>query len=494
MKARYPRRLVLRGFAGLAVSLPLLEFTSSRAYGQSAPPPKRLITFFEHGGTLTNHTHGIYGYPGFSDGSGNFNGLDAWRPKSTPGQPLVLGDIHKPLVDAGLTGDVTVLRGIDNNAAIAQGPYGSGHGISNVTMLTCAKWANTGSIQERALPDGPSIDQVVAQRWGPPPGGVASINLFLDADNYGTPYFQGPQLTSSRYSDPQAAFNKLFANVTFGTNPGPDPAVVRANLMRRSVLDGTGKELARYKNQLTAQDKLLVEAHLEHVRSIEQRLAAVAPAPPVTCAKPVMTPYSNLPTRSPLMVDIGLAALRCGVTRVLNIEMGDFHMTWDPTPLPFEVGYNIGHSLDHMVGDVGKTGVSAVAHPDWPVAWQQAMLRNRQFRAQQVARLLKGLKDTPEGTGNLLDNSFFLWTSEFSNGGWHLGTDMPVLVAGRVNGLKTGRYLNYNTKAAGNDFPTQYASTTTNNNLFVSMLNALGFNDTAFGQFARAPGPLAGFA
>ena len=495
MKNRYPRRLFLRGFGGLAVALPLLEFTATRAHGQSAPPPKRFVTFFEHGGTLTNHTAGIYEYgsTGFTDGSGTTQGMDAWRPKSSPGQPLVLGDIHKPLTDAKLTGDVVVVRGIDNNAAIRQGPYGSGHGISNVTMLTCARWVNGGT-QEEALPGGPSIDQYIAQKWGPPAGGVGAVNLNIDAHNYGSPYFRAASQRASRYDSPQEAFNALFANVKFDGSTGPDPAVVRAQLLRRSVLDGTSKELARYKNQLTSSDRVAVEAHFEHLRSIETRLAATSAPVPTTCSKPILTAYNSIPTKGPLMVDLGLAALRCGVTRVLNVEIGDFHMTWDPTPLPFEVGYDIGHSLHHMGNEIGKEGPLGKAHPDWVVPWQQAMIRNRQFRAQLVARLLSGMKDTVEGTSTLLDNSLFLWTSEFSNAGSHLGSDMPIIVAGHAGGLQTGRYLNYNTKASGNDFTSQYASQSTNNNLYVSLLNKLGIADTGFGDmsFARTPGPLAG--
>ncbi len=495
--ARFPRRLVLRGLGGLAIALPLLEFTERRAYGQTPPAPKRFLTFFEHGGTLTNHSSGVYGYSGFTDGSSELQGMDGWRPTSTPGQALTLGPIHKPLADAGLTPDVLVLRGIDNNAAMQQGDYGSGHGISNVTILTAGKGKNAGEKDDASIAYSPSIDQVIGSRWGAPAGGVATANLLIDAHNYGTPYYKGPQQTASFLRNPQTAFNTLLAGVQTGTS-GPDPAVVRAQLLRRSVLDGTGKGLESYKNQMTAQDKRTVEAHLEHIRSIEQRLAATPPPPAPSCSKPTLGTYdaTKIQSYSPLMVDVALAALRCGRTNVLSLEIGDFHMTWDPTPLPFEVGYDIGHSLHHMSRDLGKTGALTVQHPDWLVPWQQAMIRNRQFRSALVAKFLKGLKDTPEGSsGNMLDNSLFLWTSEFSNAAVHSGSDMPILMAGKAGGkLQTGRYLNFNTRAATNDFTTQYQTNATTNNLFISVLQLLGFADTTFGdmQYSRVAGPLAG--
>ncbi len=490
--SRLPRRLVLRGLGGLGIALPLLEFTQARAYGQSMPPPLRFLTFFEHGGTLTNHTAGVYGYPGFTDGTSETQNMDGWRPTSKPGEPLALGVIHQPLTDAGLTPDVVVVRGIDNNAAMEQGDYGSGHGISNVTILTAGKGKQPGEADDKSVAYSPSIDQYIGSKWGAPPGGLATVNLLVDAHNYGTPFYKGPQQTASQYSTAQDAFNKLFANVKTGT--GPDPAVVRAQLLRRSVLDGVSKGLSQYRNQLTAQDKRSIDAHLEHIRSIEARLQ---PAPGFVCSKPVVTSDDTIPERATLMVDIALAALRCGVTRVMSLEIGDYHMTWDPTPLPFEVAYDIGHSLHHMARDLGQTGSLNVAHPTWVGPWQQAMVRNRQFRSLMVARLLKGLKDSPEGTGSMLDNSLLLWTSEFSNGSNHLGSDMPMLLAGRAGGaLKTGRSLNYNTRAATDDLTTEYASKSTTNNLYISLLNLLGFADTTFGdmQYARTPGPLAGLA
>ncbi len=50
------RRLMLRGFAGLGVALPLLEFMNDRAWAQAAQPKvaKRFLVFFEHGGTISN--------------------------------------------------------------------------------------------------------------------------------------------------------------------------------------------------------------------------------------------------------------------------------------------------------------------------------------------------------------------------------------------------------------------------------------------------------
>jgi Protein of unknown function (DUF1552) len=422
--------------------------------------------------------------------------MDAWRPVSTPGQALTLGAIHKPIADLGLTNQCVVLRGIDNVAAQEQGDYGNGHGISNFTVLTAGKAKNPGEQDDKAISYLPSIDQVIASRWGAPAGGFASINLKVEAHNYGSPFFKGPKQFASILSDPREAFTTLLSGVQTGTG-APDPAVVRAQALRLSVLDGTSKNLERYKSKLSAQDKLTVQAHFDAVRSIEQRVAAIQPPVAPSCTKPVVNgSYTDVGNTWQIMADIALAALRCGQTRVLAFEVGDYHMTWDPTPLPFEVGYDIGHSLHHMARDMGKTGPIYTAHHDWLTPYQQAMIRNRQLRAKMVATLLKGLQDTPEACGgNMLDNTVMLWASEFSNGASHLGSDMPVMLAGKAGGaLTTGRYLNFNTKAAADDHTNQYASSTSMNNLLTSVLNLCGFSDTGFGdmQYATHSGGLVG--
>jgi len=73
-----------------------------------------------------------------------------------------------------------------------------------------------------------------------------------------------------------------------------------------------------------------------------------------------------------------------------------------------------------------------------------------QFYCARVAEFLTDLKNTPEGTGNMLDNTFVVFFSEVALGAGHGWTKMPVtffggksvgLQAGR-NLMMSGRYLN----------------------------------------------------
>lgn len=64
---------------------------------------------------------------------------------------------------------------------------------------------------------------------------------------------------------------------------------------------------------------------------------------------------------------------------------------------------------------------------------------------QQLAYLLKRLRETPEGAGNMLDNTVVLWADTLNHPGGHSVTRMPwILAAGSNMGFKTGRHLKLN--------------------------------------------------
>ena len=88
----------------------------------------------------------------------------------------------------------------------------------------------------------------------------------------------------------------------------------------------------------------------------------------------------------------------------------------------------------------------------------------------------------PEGPGTLLDNTVVVWLSEITRGNTHSHRDAPFLLAGGAGGaIRTNRYLN---------FPGEVP----HNNLWVSLMNAMGVPGNTFGDPAHCTGPLAGFA
>lgn len=473
------RRAFLRGLGGAVISLPLLEYTHGRAFAGGLAP-KRFLTVFEHGGTISNMYRGWPNGDGGwrTDGRGEGHGLDHWHPIGT-GETLELGAIHESL--APWTSKLLVLTGIDNVAGVQQSQYADGgHGTANVTSLTAADIVDAG---DDATSLGPSIDHVLAERLAVlQPTRFSRIHLSVDGHQYGSPYFRAARERVWGESDPRVAFDSIFEGVT--SSGGPDPAFLRRQARRRSVLDGVLDGFERFRGRVSASDLRTVDAHLEHLRALERELESLEM--PIMCMPPEGTDASGRgDVIGPLHVRIIVAALRCGLTNVANLEIADIITPWVGGT---DWGYEIGHSLHHYAREIGPEGPSASMHDQWV----EEMLANRRWRMSLVRDLIEGLDDPAflEGDATLLDNSLVLATSEFSNGAVHLAYNQPILLAGSAGGVfRTGRHLDFDTAPD----PLDYASNESTHNLFTSILQAFGGTDEHFGSdHALHRGPLPG--
>ncbi len=149
-------------------------------------------------------------------------------------------------------------------------------------------------------------------------------------------------------------------------------------------------------------------------------------------------------------------ALRCDLTRIASFQLfqrqDDLRFPW----LNIDRGH---HDVSH---DTTPTGV---AQQTKIVPWEVEMF----------AYFLDLLRASPEGAGNVLDNSVIFFSSEHQEGRTHEYKDMPVLLAGRAGGkFKTGRHI-------------RYTSDTPYSNVFVSMLNAVGVPVNRFGTYGEDP-------
>ena len=442
--------------------------------GRAASSPRcRFLTVFSHGGTISNQEdNGKY------DGTGNQHGEDLWRPADPMSEDLVLGPIHEVL--SAHREKLLVLTSIDNKSVIGQEGRGR-HQFSNVSALTAADLFGVEPDDASAL--GPSIDQVIAERLGQDQMvPFERIHLNVYGHNYGSPYFRAAQERMSGLRSPLEAFQTFFAGITGEEEPSPE--LIRQNKMRGSALDGLLGSYDQMLGEVSASDKHAVEAHLEHLRALEYELQN-----PVVCAPPVGIDAEdgNPEVVGPQHVDLIIAAIRCGLTNVANLEIGDLLTPWTNAGSPLNL--NLGHTLHHRARDIGQTGPYAAQYDDWFAE----VLDNRRWRMGLVNRLFTGLDDPAftEGGRTILDNSVVLYTSEFSNGSRHVSHNVPVLLAGSGGGyFRTGRHLDYNQHAAEGPNTGNYASDESTHNLFTSILNA-GEDDTHFGSdHATHQGPL----
>jgi len=482
------RRAFLRGIGGGALMLPLLEYTHGHLWAGGLASPRRFITFFEHGGTISNQATGTGSYDGGKhDGTGGSHGEDWWRPADPSSSSLVLGPILSVLEP--WRAKLLQLDGIDNKAATKQDQYGrGGHGIANATVLTCAN-VTYGETGDDATPDGPSLDQVIADRLAMvQPVPFSRIHLNVAGHQYGSPYYRAANEQVGGEESPIAAFMNIFAGVT--GDGEPTPAQVRQIAMRGSMLDGLITGYERAKTRVSSRDMQVIEAHLEHLYALEQELLH-----PVVCTAPTGIDADGSATGDvigPLHAKLIVAALRCGLTNVANLEVADILTPWTPAGLQVESGYGIGHSLGHYARDVGPQG----AYPDLLQPWLAEMLDNRKWRMSLVAAMLEGLDDPafPEGDGTMLDNSLVLCTSEFREPAGHISLNTPILLAGSAGGtFATGRFIDYNIYAADDPNTLEYETPESLHNLYVSILHAMGGDDAHFGSgHADHEGPLPG--
>ena len=92
------------------------------------------------------------------------------------------------------------------------------------------------------------------------------------------------------------------------------------------------------------------------------------------------------------------------------------------------------------------------------------------YHMEMFANFLNKLKATPDGDGNMLDNSMILYGSGMSNSNVHAHDQLPILIAGGAAGkLKGDRHIKVK-----NDTPLS--------NLLISMLDKAGVRTDHFGD------------
>lgn len=471
------RRAFLRKAGGGILGLPLLEFTHGLSWAQDAVN-KRFVTVFSHGGTLSPRGK-EYLVDQWNDKASI---ADRWHPTGL-GANFTVGEIQKPV--ERFQKKMLFVSGVDNKTAIADADYNGDHNFNNVMCLTCAD--TTGS-KENVTALGPSIDAVIAKRLAArQPVRFESIHLMIEGHQYGSPFFRASQQIARGESSPVSAFDRIFAGVTADMSTGPDPAEVRENALRRHVLNGTMEEFKTLRAQVSAHDRQVLDAHFDHLTALSSEIQTLAAGTTAQCVPPTGVRGGEGNVVGSAHAKIIVAALRCGLTNVANLEIADILAPWAPSGLQVDSGYGIGHSLGHLQRDVGQG-------TDHERRWIIEMVENRQWRMSVMGEILEGLDDPAfsEGGRTILDNSIVYYTSEFGSPEHHSSYEVPTLVFGSAGGkLKQGQHITYNKHRTAEPLARQHESDASYHNLYTTFLQALGENDGHFGNDrAKFKGPL----
>ena len=124
------------------------------------------------------------------------------------------------------------------------------------------------------------------------------------------------------------------------------------------------------------------------------------------------------------LLDIGIAALRSGLSNTLTIASGrgDVWGSWEGLGVE-----TTGHFLGHMEQE---------GNPIWH--------KIRQYNCRMLVKLMKSLESVPEGKGTMMDNTLIVYTSNNADKQHTNGSTWPFILLGNCSGrFKTGRFVQF---------------------------------------------------
>ena len=393
MKTTMNRRTLLRGMLGgaaVTLALPPLEAMfdgNGKAHADGTTKPNRFGLWFWGNGIRT----------------------EQWIPQGT-GNTWVAGAALAPLV--GVRDWLHVLTGME----IKSSTYPHHGGMAGI--MTGDVYQQVGTTRDTIVSTfaRPSMDQIAAAALG----GMTpyrSLELGITkktGTDEGTTFevlsHNGPNNVNQPERNPRALFTRLF-----GAPPSP-----QVDAARRSVLDAVSEQTRALQARVGKHDRVRLDQHLDSVRTLEQRLAAPRPA----CMVPAMpNDPATIVEANRLLSDLLVMALACDLTRVFSVMFTQ-----------------AGSGIVLSMPEVGATnGLHSHCHNDSNP--QTVVQRSVVFTMKQLAYLLTKMRDTPEGDGNILDNSVVFATSELGDQyPGHSVEEFPILIAGKGGGRLRGNW------------------------------------------------------
>ena len=341
----------------------------------------------------------------------------------------------------GLQDDMVVVNGcsFDQDPEPIKG-RGNWHVSSVGQCLTASNPRKVGG--SNGSPTGASVDHIVARALGKR-SHVANVsnkdrkhmrNRPFARENNGRVDFNLPHIT------PFDAWSNVFGSYEPETADGAAIARLRAD---KSILDVTLDDLNRFQRQLTGVERVKLDVHLDAIRKAEQGIQqdlASQEEVAVQCAA-LEAPrgrgdnnggavdVSLVGQRSSTHFDIMFAGFACQLIGVGGLMLGysgeddEYNYNWVD-------GINFRGDFH---GDVWHKGSSQRNLNKLAAQWQWG----------EYAKFCHRLKQTPEGTGSMLDNSVCYGTGIF--GKHHRTTRVPAVFVGNAQGaLETGRYIRMN--------------------------------------------------
>lgn len=426
-KKHISRRFLLRGL-GIGVALPFLDamVPAGTALANTVAAPRVRTGFFylPHGAVM-----------------------DRWTP-AAEGRDFELSPTLKPLEP--YRDYLTVISGLDNKPAVSAAT----HAITPGTWLSCVAPARS-----PAPFGGVTLDQVLAKHIGQDTlqpsveaaieksGGSAACTGTYGCSFGNTICFSSETTPLPMEFSPRKFFTRLFGR---GASEAERQAI---NVDYYSLLDMVAEETADLKRRLGVQDRVVLTNYLDSVREIERRVANAEAEdlgqydlPELPAGVPDFDAHLRL------MFDMIAVAYQADITRVASFMMAAEVSNHAYTNLEVSDAF---HPLSH--------------HNNNPAALEK-LARIQHYHTQAFADFLAKLAEMPEGEGNVLDNSMFLYGGNMSDSNRHDHFPLPIAVIGKGAGtIKGNQHL-------------RYEDHTPLANLHLSFLHRAGVEAEAFGD------------
>jgi len=400
------RRTVLRGVlaGGISVTVPLPRLggmlnSNGTAYADGLPLPSRFGFWFFGNGIIP----------------------ERWVPSSTGlGDEWALSEELAPLQD------VKPWLSVVTGTAIKV-PDSAPHASFTAAALS---GANNGNHTTQL----PTIDQVVAKLIGAGTTFPTGLHIGIGNSSGGTAL--GDTLSFSAVGapnppefNPANLFKKLFPFAS--TNSGAPAPVDPELLDRKMILDAVNAQANALRARLGTEDQERLDRHLEGLQELQTQIMR-AQGPKV--AGKLVDPDMAYPNRGN---DGSLSRKRCQafsdlLVFALSTDLTrSFSYTFTP-PASFQnyadCGLNSGFHADfgHRMSPMGAAYATA------------GMNTGVRYAMTNLNDLLVRMKETPDGAGNLLDNSCVYTTSCTSESQTHSPLDFPLLVSGKAGGKLKG--------------------------------------------------------
>jgi Protein of unknown function (DUF1552) len=236
---------------------------------------------------------------------------------------------------------------------------------------------------------------------------------------------------------PLSAYNTVFgAAMPSGSNSSAQALLAR----RQSILDTVTAEIKTLEGTLGSNEKIKMEAHLDSIRQLENKLQTSGSGGGPSCTKPTApgadSTFQYMGDMDALAANlihqqIIVGAFACDITRVACLEYGnDQKLMVNAADIPYD---------DQHGGYIHSGAASNYAN----------LVKFEAYLAKQFVNIITALKAAPDPLGTsgqtLFDNTLMIWARDMGDAQNHNQQSMRFVLAGGNGGyLKTasaGRYV-----------------------------------------------------